>query len=130
MVNQIKKIQIRVIPHNKQRYETIGDYFFDKKGGLQVRVSDLGDWRYNLAVIIHELIESGLCLVRGISFQDIDKFDMRFERERSAGLHSSDEEPGFSPNAPYLKEHRFATRIEKQLIKEFDINWDDYDKEV
>ena len=44
------KITIDTIPHNQQRYPTVGDWAFDSNGNLIIAVSDLGDWRYNALV--------------------------------------------------------------------------------
>ena len=52
----IKHIDIRIksISHKSQRYETVGDYFTDKKGKEQIRVSRMSDPRYELLVAVHE----------------------------------------------------------------------------
>ena len=34
------KINIRTIPHDKQRYETCGDYWTDSEGRIKIVVSD------------------------------------------------------------------------------------------
>ena len=121
------KINIKTIPHKKHRYETVGDYWTDDKGVEQIRVSSLGDWRMELLVATHELMEDFLCQHRGIKEKAIMKFDIMFEKERAKGLWT-DEEPGDDPRSPYRKEHRFATRIERRLAKELNVSWKEYDK--
>ena len=123
------EIIVKTIPHKKQRYPTVGDWFF-KKDGLIIYVSDLGCWQYESAIAIHEIIEALLCKARGIKEKAVTDFDINFEKEREAGLHKDNEEPGFAPDAPYKKEHKFATKIEKYLINEFDLNWDEYDDKL
>ena len=124
------KICIKTIPHNEHRYETVGDYWYDKNGALQVRVSDMGNKKYEFLVIIHELIEEFLTKDRGIEEPDIKAFDEKFEEEREQGLHGDDEEPGDSPDAPYRQEHFFATNIERMLSSELRVDWKDYDDTV
>ena len=55
------KILIETIKHSEQRYPTVGDYWTDSDGTLQVRVSEMGDDRYALLVAVHEVIEAFLC---------------------------------------------------------------------
>ena len=61
------KINIETIPHSDQRYPTVGDYWDDENGVIQVRVSDMKDWRYEALVVMHELIEMFLTKHRGIA---------------------------------------------------------------
>ena len=35
-------ITIKTIAHDKQRYDTVGDWWFDDEGDLQIRVSRVG----------------------------------------------------------------------------------------
>jgi hypothetical protein len=52
----MKKILINFLPHNQQRYETVGDYE-EKENDLQVNISEMRRWEYEAMVLIHELIE-------------------------------------------------------------------------
>ena len=121
------KINIEVIPNEKQRYPTVGDYWYDKKGVLQVRVSDMGNDQYAELVIVHELVELFLCKAKGVKFEDIDAFDKAFEEKRQSG---NVDEPGDDDAAPYREEHLFATGIEKLLCSKLGINWAKYDRTV
>jgi hypothetical protein len=105
----VKNITIKFIPASKQRYDTAGDYWFDKRGGIQVRISKFRARRDEILVLIHELTEMLLCLEHGVSFAAIDRFDMAFK---------GDGEPGDDPKAPYCRQHRFAMRIEELLARE------------
>ena len=67
------RIVIETIPHDKHRYETVGDYWYDDMGTLQVRVSDMGNEFYEKMVVIHELIEEALTKQKGISEQETSK---------------------------------------------------------
>lgn len=120
------KIRIETIPHDRQRYPTVGDYWDDPDGTLQVRISDVGDRRLELLVALHELIECELCRQRGIAEPDIMAFDLAFEKEIEAGERDDDEEPGDDPRAPYHREHVYATNVERMLAYEMGVNWDEY----
>ena len=111
---------IKTIPHNEQRYETVGD-FWTKDGVDFIRVSEMEDPRYNFLVALHEFIEQELCKVRGIKTEDIDKFDQDFKGEG---------EPGDSPLAIYRREHFFATSLERLMAAELGVDWEEYDDKV
>lgn len=121
------RINCGVIPHNRQRYDTCGDYWFDKNGVLQVRVSDMRNRNYQRMVLIHELVELTLCQDKGVSFSDIDKFDKAFEARRKPG---NTDEPGDDDAAPYREEHLFATGVEKLICAKLGINWATYDRVI
>lgn len=121
------KITIETIPHDLQRYETVGDWKFNKKGDLTISVSQMGDFHYEMLVAVHELIEVLLCQDRGIEQETVDAFDIAFEEARKPG---NLDEPGDSKKAPYHKEHVFATVVEKLLSKEFKVKWKDYEKTI
>ena len=104
------KIIMEVIPHSEQRYDTLGDYWTDPDGTWQFRVSDLGDWRYNFSVLLHEFVEFGIMQHKGISEEEVLKFDLAVEDDSE---FASD--PGFDPKAPYHQEHVFADCVERLI---------------
>ena len=114
------------VPHQSQRYETVGDYQ-DAHGTTLITVSEMSDARYEQLVAVHELIEQLLVTHRGIELSAIDHFDQEFEKARQIG---DDREPGDQPEAPYHREHVFATNVERLLAAELGVDWDTYDKEV
>lgn len=114
-------IVISTIPHAQQRYETVGDWLFTVSGDLSIRVSDTGDWRYDMLVAVHELVEVLICKHRGITQKAVDDFDMSFKPVDGTS------EPGDDPNAPYAREHSFATGIERLLAVELDVTWRHYE---
>lgn len=122
------RIQIESIPHESQRYPTVGDYWDDENGVEQIRVSEMGDWRYELLVAVHELIEKALTKHRGIAEEHISTFDINFENARAEGRAIG--EPGDHPHAPYRNEHFFATNLERLLAAELDVDWFEYDRHV
>jgi hypothetical protein len=118
---------IKSIPHNEHRYETVGDYWLDEKGVTQFRVSDMGNEDYHFLVGIHELVEEYMTRKRGIKETDIKAFDEAFEAKRAPG---NTDEPGDDPAAPYRKEHRFAENIERQIALELGVDWAEYTRAV
>ena len=121
------KINIEVIPHEQQRYPTVGDYWTED-GVQQVRVSRLPDWRYEILVAVHEIIELAITRHRGIPEGVISEFDVEFERLRESRLRSG--EPGDHPDSPYRREHFFATSLERLLAMELDVDWFQYEEYV
>jgi len=124
------RISIETIPHQDQRYETCGDWYIGPDDTIHIKVSDMGNADYEFLVALHELCEFWLCNKRGITDEQITAFDKKFEEDRAAGLHGDDEEPGDDPNAPYRREHFFATIIERMLAHELGVDWAEYNEEV
>lgn len=78
-------------------------------------------------MLAHELVEAILCLKRKIDPKAVDLFDMRFESQRAPGDTG---EPGDDPQAPYFREHQFATKIERMLAEEMGVDWETYERTV
>ena len=116
-------IKIKTIPHKEQRYETCGDWFYDANSNLQIRVSEMDDPRHEFLVAFHELIEARLCDEDGVQQEDVDAFDLHYERNRLPGDNS---EPGDHHAAPYHKQHIFATEMEKYMAAQLGVRWEDY----
>lgn len=115
------RLVIDVILHEGQRYETVGDWIPITDYLTHVKVSALGDWRMEFLVGIHEAIEWALCKHRGISEEAVTAFDK---------AHPESAEPGDEPDAPYLAEHQFASKIERILAEALGVDWDAYDKAI
>ena len=113
------RIEIRTIPHGRQRYDTCGDYFLDEDGVLQLRVSNARDWRSEAAVIVHELVEYFLCRRARVKLAAIDQWDLD---------HADAEEPGDVPDCPYAKQHRFAENLERLLVAELGLTWAEHSR--
>ena len=121
-------ISVTVVPHYDQRYDTCGDWQLDVENHrLDIKVSDLGNWRYNFLVAFHEAIEAVLCLDREITTEMVDKFDIEYEAKRDVDDMS---EPGDSPDAPYKREHFFATSLERLMAAELRVDWREYEDEI
>jgi hypothetical protein len=102
----MNNIQIKFIPHARQRYNTLGDWYYNGED-LIICVSndcpEISTRESQQLVALHELVEALLCAKRGITQEQVDTFDMNFIRE---------DEPGDDPLAPYRQEHRQAMIIE------------------
>lgn len=121
------KITIETIPHDQQRYPTVGDWMWEPSGDLTIKVSELGDWRYNALVGLHELVEVLKCKHDGVTQESVDAFDIAYEKARA---EDDDSEPGDSPDAPYKAQHCLATGIERILAAELGVDWKAYDDAV
>lgn len=113
-------VEIKVIPHAQQRYETCGDWWFAPDGTLHIRVSEMEKDDYEFLVAIHELVEAWVCRDRGVNENSITQFDKEYEDERVAG---DDSEPGDSLFSPYKYEHCLATGIERILCSILNVPW-------
>ncbi len=119
-------IVIKVIPESEQRAAVNGaDWFFDAAGDLQVRVSPMSDWRYEVLLGIHEAVEAVMCKRNGVTQGQVDAFDLEYDK-----THTFDVNAGDDPAAPYRHEHCLATAIERILAAELDVVWELYDKEL
>ncbi len=124
------KILIETIPHSEQRYHTCGDYYFDTDGTIHVKISHTED-KYDQAIIIHELFELFSILNKGIKVEDIDAFDIAFEKLREEHpLLIGDQEPGDMITAPYFEDHQKATEVEKVFATHNGIDWDIYNNVI
>lgn len=138
-------IDFKVIPHSEQRYDTIGDWAWCEDpstcpfqgnygdGTLHIRVSDLGDPRYSLLVFYHELGEALMCRQEGVTQEQVDKFDMEYEKAReNANLEAApcgcpfQDEPGDDIHAPYHPYHVAATDAERAMARVLQVSWEDY----
>lgn len=119
-------INIQIIPESEQRAEVNGaDWYFDQAGNLQVRVSQMTDWRYETLLAIHEAVEAIMCKHNGVTQQSVDIFDQEYDK-----THTFDVDAGDDARAPYRREHCFATAIERILCGELNVIWDAYENEL
>ncbi len=114
------------IPHERQRYNTVGD-FYHLNGQTQFRISNLGNWRYEACVLVHELVEYFIVKHQGIPISKIDKFDKEFERSRKPG---NTDEPGDDSNAPYRFAHCIATGVERVFAAVIGVDWKKYESKI
>ena len=121
-------IIIKRIPQKKFRPGIVGcDWWFDKNGNLQVRISDkLKGWRKVACIGLHEAVEAILCRHNGVSHLAVDRFDVRYEKRHP----TKKIEAGDHPKAPYRREHCFATAVERMVAAELEVNWPEYDQDL
>ena len=125
------KITIETISHHRQNYPTVGDWHFERNGDLEIKVSDMGNWKMEFLVGLHEAIEAVLCKDRKIAEEDVTNFDIEFEKLRSLCPEIiGDMECGDMSSAPYKIEHEIATKLERWIAMELKVNWNDYNKAV
>lgn len=115
------KINTRTVPHHKQRFGQCGDWWVDPDGIYQVRVSFMSNSRFQLAVVLHEIIEAVLCKELGIPESAVDAFDETFE---------GDGEPGDDASAPYYNAHVTASICERAIAHCLNIDWNEYSKAI
>jgi hypothetical protein len=117
------------IPANQIRNSQVGDWEYGDDW-IAVKSANLSDWRYELLVQVHELVEAALCKHRGITDEQVTAFDALFEEERKQGLRSATDEDGDDPRACYHREHIAATMIERLLAMEIGVEWKKYESEI
>jgi len=119
MTDQIKHLpdfNVKTIKHQNQRYNTPGDYWKNKKK-WEIRISKMKNPDYEFLVMVHELVELYLTQKRGISEEEITKFDLN---------NPDSDDPGSLSEAPYHREHMFSMEVEKLIGKELELNWKGY----
>lgn len=92
-----------------------------------IKVSDLGNFKENLLIAVHELVEVVKCKSDGVSQEAVDKFDIAYEKNRKEGDLS---EPGDDPRAPYYEQHQAAMAVERLCAVLWGVDWETYAKRV
>ena len=127
------KIELVILPHSEQRYDTVGDwsltYYPDEEGAtLTFSISETGDKKMNFALFMHELNEALLFMFKNgfdrHSVKVVDEFDKWFIE---GGL---DGEPGGATDAPYFSEHMTAMSVEHLVAASINLNWNDYTEKI
>jgi len=119
------RIVIETIPHRAQRYDTAGDWQVLEDGTWRIRVCELGNWKQEFLVALHELVELAICTADGITEAEVDDFDLNWK----AGL-SGATEPGDDLAAPYYLAHQVADLIERAVALELGVIWREYERAV
>jgi hypothetical protein len=119
-ISRSKGIRVEFV--DKQRYDTCGDWFFDKEGVLVIRATNFEDIKMSLAIAFHEFVEATSCIVEGITPEQVDEFDM--------GQGMDYDEPGRHPSAPYHRQHMCAMALERKYTQVLGLDWEAYNKVV
>ncbi len=122
------KIDIQFIPHSQHKFTTIGHWFVDNDT-LTIQISEEICWPNKIAVLFHELIESCMCISKGITTEECDAFDEIFEREYELGIWPKSVEAGYDPRCPYRRGHIWGSRFERVVIFLLGASWKDCNAE-
>lgn len=124
-------IHILTVPNDEIRIRkgfTGADWWWNDNGDLEVRVADsLTDWREAMALALHEASEALMSKHMGITVQQVDDYDEKFEREHP-GDGTTD--VGDLHDCPYRVPHNYATAIERIFVGAVDVSWREYDERL
>jgi hypothetical protein len=122
-------ISIKIVPNKMipaRKGFTGADWWFDADGNLEVRVAhEVGDWREQTLLAIHEATEAAMCKHLGITVAQVDEFDSKYQAEHTIDLNAGDE-----VDAPYKVPHNYATAIERILAGVLQVDWSPYDSRL
>lgn len=115
-------IRIDTIPHSNQRYNTVGDWYYDETLRVpRIFVSQMSDWKYEFLVGLHEMVEWVLCSTSNITPKQVDEWDMS---------HAESDDPGSIIECPYFYQHKTAVLVEKIVCHIMNIDWNVYEDEI
>lgn len=121
----MKQIIIKFIQDDQHRNgQGPADWWFDENGDFQIRVTDMGDWRYNYLCARHEMDEIAGCKHAGITTQQVDDYCAIPESE----LPSEPDSFSGYPKSPHQKQHNDALAAEWQFSRVLDVDWVEYGK--
>lgn len=124
------KIVMESIDHLSHRIPTCGDWYYDDEGTLHIRASKLSNEKYEVILLVHELIEALACRYDGVPVEEVDAFDLEFEHKIANRQTDGGDEPGDEPDAPYSDQHCLATAFERILAERWGIKWKTYNAEL
>ena len=110
---------------------TGADWWISEDGTLQVRVERLATYGRTMSLMVHEIVEAVLAKMHGVTVEQVDKFDLKFEAENpeNKGIEAGD-----APGCPYGREHMAATACERIVAMECGVgscdSWSEYDQEL
>ena len=120
-------LEFEVLPIDQlERFRTLGDYEEVSPGHWIVRAAKLPCWKMTMLILIHELAELLATQSAHIPEPNILQFDLMFEREQPG----RDDEPGDDRRAPYMRQHSFASGIERLFAAEMGVNWKQYEDAI
>lgn len=114
------EIKVQIVPPSQIRYDTWDDWTIDQYGNIHFQIADSGNDLYNKICMVHAIIEELLTSAKGVSEEEITKFDLEYK---------GDDEPGEELAAPYRDEHLIAKAVEMLLCSHLGIPWKIYNKE-
>ena len=128
-------IHLISLDKDRIRNDQCGDWYVeeDTEDGSERLVAAsaiMSDWRSEVAVQVHEMIEALLCKKHGVTDLQVTQFDAMFEEERTKGLHGLYAEAGDDPRAPYRDEHAEATFAERAICAALGLAWGEHERNV
>lgn len=122
-------IRVLSVPNEEiktRRGFTGADWWWSGELDLEVRVaSELEDWRERAALALHEVSEALMCKWLGITVEQVDEFDVKYQAEHEIDLNAGD-----TPGCPYEFPHTFATAIERIFTGVVGLHWQPYDDKL
>ena len=113
-------------------FTTVGYWWFDQpnnKGTLNVEVVKMCDWRFELSVWGHELIEILYCWLFSVTTEEADEFDAYYEQCYIDDSISKEKEPGHDPKCPYHWGHMAGVCWEYICVYGTFASWKKYEAE-
>jgi hypothetical protein len=143
IVNSGNLIEVKLIPHEQERYSSWADWTFHPDGSITIYVSNesklasIKDRRYLFLAAIHELVEAFVLSHQLGSDQkaqvECDDFDFDYEARRMEGqIHAAcgceiTDDPGADKHAPYKSAHHAAEVVEYGLARLLGVDPKEYD---
>jgi hypothetical protein len=118
------RINIKTIPHKQQRLGGFGDWFFvtdpeTNEEILEVRVSNIGDWRMEFLFARHEMDEALICKNQGISTKMVDA-----DEKKASPKDDADSFSGYDEGRAWVQfAHNCALAAEWVMSGILGINW-------
>lgn len=122
-------MKLQRVSQSEQRYTTLGYWWWSKpgnRGELTVQVSRMRDWRHELAVWGHELIEIAYCKLFRVTTEVCDAYDSWFELKYKSGEVPPTVEAGDQKGCPYYIGHRMGVAWEHFCIFVTFAGWNNY----
>ena len=110
-------INARTIPHSKQRYETVGDWHYERADDeliITVWMSRLQNINHTILLAMHEITEAYLCWQSGLSPKTVTDWDLQWPTSN---------DPGALPLCPYREEHQSGELMERMMARLLSIDW-------
>lgn len=125
---------LEIVPPQDMRYPSVADWRWDlAEKALLITIVDLVPEVYREALFQHEQYEARLCLLLGISQEEVDAYDRAYEAARDTytapcGCSTTrTSEPGDDIHCPYYGPHQDATVVEHLTISRLRENWTEYE---
>jgi len=113
------EITLKSISPNEMRYPTVGDWEYKEKDHLVITTPNTLNPDSAFLVQLHELVEVYLCSKKGITDEEVTKWDLDHLNHEG--------EPGEIEGAPYFEQHAIANQVEVIVCQALEIPWESHD---